>query len=123
MTNSERTPKSEFRSDWRRPCGFRYSDCFRLSTLGFRTASRSAFTLMELLVVLAIFAILGATLLVAAPRSRLDVQNILCLNGKRQLCLAWRLYADDNAGKLVPNTHGGQTVGGSGGAVSWAVGW
>src|SRR5258708_26097325 len=72
---------------------------------------------------LALLAIVGATLVAGAPKSRLDVQSILCLNGKRQLCAAWRFYADDNAGKLVPNVHGGSTLGGSGGAAAWATGW
>jgi len=74
---------------------------------------------------LALLAIVGATLVAAAPKSRLDVQKILCLNGKRQLCAAWRLYADDNADGLVTNLHGGIDQGGagSGANASWAEGW
>ncbi len=75
---------------------------------------------------IAMLAIVGATLVAAAPKSRLDVQKILCLNGKRQLCTAWRLYAEDNADKLVTNLHGACNMGGCYGDAAnapWAEGW
>jgi prepilin-type N-terminal cleavage/methylation domain-containing protein len=63
----------------------------------------SGFTLVELLVVLAIIAILAALLLPALARSRAKAQGIACVNNHRQLTLAWFMYPLDNNDWLVPN--------------------
>src|SRR5438093_1628207 len=99
MTMSEKNPNSEFAkaSYSRRPFGFRHSRLNRFWIFRLRVSRMSGFTLTEVIVLLATLAIVGATLVAAAPKSRLDVQKVLCLNGKRQLSAAWRLYADDNA--------------------------
>lgn len=62
-----------------------------------------AFTLLELLVVIAVLGILAALLLPALGRAKAHSLATACVNNSRQLELAWRLYADDHAGQLVNN--------------------
>lgn len=55
------------------------------------------FTLVELLVVLAVIGILAALLLPALGRGRERAQSTVCANSLRQLGLAFQLYLHDNA--------------------------
>ena len=79
---------------------------------------KNGFTLMELLVVIAVIAILAALLLPALSKSKSRTQTIACLNNLRQLSICWHLYAGDNNDLLVPNDN---IAGGAPGA-SWCQG-
>ena len=59
------------------------------------------FTLIELWVVIAVIAVLMAILMPALAKAREQGKRAVCLVNLRQLNLAWTLYADDNANRIV----------------------
>jgi prepilin-type N-terminal cleavage/methylation domain-containing protein len=63
----------------------------------------AGFTLVEMLVVIAVIAILAALVLPALARARERANAITCLNNTRQLALALVLYVDDHEGALPYN--------------------
>jgi prepilin-type N-terminal cleavage/methylation domain-containing protein len=81
----------------------------------------NAFTLIELLVVIATIAILASLLLPALGRSEATAQRAVCTGNLHQFMVAWRLYTDDNGGKLPPNVPG-TTLNGGGAWASWTDG-
>jgi prepilin-type N-terminal cleavage/methylation domain-containing protein/prepilin-type processing-associated H-X9-DG protein len=82
---------------------------FRARGLGGVRPRRTAFTLVELLVVIAIIAILAALLLPTLTRAKTQARRVHCVSNERQLALTWLLYAGDNNDALVSNGHGTAT--------------
>jgi len=82
----------------------------------------AAFTLVELLVVLAVL-LFGMLLLAPGlARTQPDSRSARCLNNHRQLTRAWLMYAGDNNDKLVGTPHGTAIVANPPEGV-WASGW
>lgn len=66
---------------------------------------RGGFTLVELLVVVAIICLLMSLSLPALNQAHRQAEQVHCLANQRQLMLAWLLYAPDHDDKLcTPNT-------------------
>ncbi len=87
----------------RRPivvCQPRAPGASRIRSAGDR---RAGFTLSELLVVLAIVAILASLLSTALNHTKAKALQITCLNNLRQLQISWYLYADENEDVLPQN--------------------
>ena len=60
-----------------------------------------AFTRLDVLAVLAMLAVLFLLLLPALAKPGLNSKSFQCLNNQRQMCNAWRMYADDNSDRIV----------------------
>jgi prepilin-type N-terminal cleavage/methylation domain-containing protein/prepilin-type processing-associated H-X9-DG protein len=63
----------------------------------------SGFTLVELLVVIAMIGILSGILLPSMAKAKAKATGVACLGNTRQLALAWNLYALDANDRLVYN--------------------
>lgn len=78
-----------------------------------RGVAPPGFTLLELLVVMAIIAILAALLLPVLSQSKQKAWQTSCANNVRQLQLGWLMYAGENNDFLAPNAAGldhGRTI-------------
>lgn len=75
--------------------------------------------MVELLVIVAIIAILASLLMPALNRSVEQGRSVSCLNNLRQLQTGWGMYADENENELTPNNFVNSFVGsGSGSSVA-----
>jgi len=83
------------------------SNCHRGQSRG---TSSSAFSLSELLIVVAIVAILGAILFPVFTNAREKSRTAQCLSNERQLSTAWLMYAQDNNGRVVPWSVSGKSA-------------
>ncbi len=81
--------------------------------------SRGAFTLIELLTVIAVVAILAGMLLPSIARARSKARQIQCGSNLRQVSLAFHLYADDHLDTVPPNRDGEDIPLGE----TWVQGW
>lgn len=78
-----------------------------------------AFTLIELLTVIAVIAILAGLLLPSLARARSKARQVQCGSNLRQVSLAFHLYADDHLDRVPPNRDGEDIPLGE----TWVQGW
>ena len=62
---------------------------------------RHAFTLLELLAIITMLALLSSVLVTGLARTKPYSKSTQCVNGLRQLTLAWRQYSEDNRDVLL----------------------
>src|SRR5271169_6149273 len=83
--------------------------------------ARAGFTLVELVVEIAMVGLLAMMLAPTMARTKPNSAAFQCQNNLRQLSFAWKMYADDNNGGLVYNRDG--SAGGSAGNEAWVGGF
>ena len=84
----------------------------------FRRSRKSAFTLVELLVVIGIIALLISILLPALNKARRQANTTQCASNMKQIAAAMLNYINDNRGALPPCTVAIQAH-----QLTWVKGW
>jgi len=83
-----------------------------------------AFTLTDLVTVLALVLVLFVVQLRSGATTRGKAQSASCLYNHRQMARAWQLYAQENNGRLVGNLDGGSGASSVGNSnKTWVLGW
>src|SRR5437762_5544825 len=82
-----------------------------------------AFTLTDLIAVLAVLFVLGAAQWPSMANTNGKGKLASCLDNHRQLARAWESYAQDNEGRLVGNLDGGNVSTLSNSNKTWVLGW
>lgn len=67
-----------------------------------RSKSAAGFTLIEMLIVIAIIAILASILFPVFARARESGRQTTCLSNLRQMSLAFRMYTQDSDERVPP---------------------
>src|SRR2546423_7517045 len=75
-----------------------------------RRWAEPAFTLLELLVVIAVIGILAALLFPVFSRSKQKAQSIYCLNNGKQMMITIALYTGDFTDFFPPNPDDANTI-------------
>jgi prepilin-type N-terminal cleavage/methylation domain-containing protein len=83
-----------------------------------KTQSQRAFTLVEMLVVIAVVGILAGMLLPLLSRGKQRTLGTSCMNNGHQLVMALTMYANDNHDYFPPNPDDGNTIPGH----NWVAG-
>lgn len=81
-----------------------------------------AFTMIELMVVVAIIGILAGLLLPVVGKGKTKAQATECLSNLRQLHLGWALFISDHEDSLPP-VNGSDQAGKDANHPSWVAGW
>ncbi len=81
--------------------------------------ARRAFSLVELLVVIAVIALLTGLLLPGLSASRESARHTACTSRLRQLITAWTMYADSHKERVMPLAYWSAADIGSGPQVFW----
>lgn len=81
-----------------------------------------AFTLVELLVVIAVIAILAALLFPSLARGKEKAKSSACISNLKQLQICWQMYAGDNNDTVPPN-NSVTSIPGSGTALATGASW
>jgi prepilin-type N-terminal cleavage/methylation domain-containing protein len=74
---------------------------------GYNVRRQNAFTLIELLAVIAVIALLLSILMPSLQKARKMAQSTVCQANVKQWGLIFRFYANDNEGKLPQSIAGG----------------
>src|SRR5437867_5118928 len=94
-----------------------------IKSLATSSGRQDAFSVKDLVAVLAVVVVLGAIQLpsIANSKGKSDVAS--CLSNHRHLVRGWRQYADDNNDRLTGNLDGGDAQNGANSNKTWCVGW